>query len=241
MQTIRVRTAQNVFIHYPLGSLGDRIGAYMLDVFVRILYTLGVVGVFIELKVQSEWAWILSLSIPWLLYSLAFEIFMNGQTPGKRVLNIQVVRLDGSPANIGNYILRWLLAFLDFGIMSGAIALIVIIFNGKGQRLGDIAAGTTVIKKEPVNQVSISHNLVTVTENYEPVFTEASLLSSRDIELIQRALEANRDNQNSQPVTVVAAKIKELLRITTDFPDIKFLYTIVKDYNHITANQQQSL
>ena len=53
--------------------------------------------------------------------------------------------------------------------------------------------------------------------------------------LIQRALEVNRDQGNIQPVIIVTDKIKGLLNIQTDLPPVKFLYTIIKDYQTITS------
>src|SRR5688572_29908483 len=108
MQTINVRTTQNVSIQYPVASIGDRILAYLLDSVILIAYSVAVIALFINLEMEIIWVWIMMLVAPWLLYRLAFEIFMNGQTPGKRVMNIQVVRLDGTQPAIGNYFLRWI-------------------------------------------------------------------------------------------------------------------------------------
>jgi hypothetical protein len=55
--------------------------------------------------------------------------------------------------------------------------------------------------------------------------------------LIQRALEVNRDHGNGQPVMVITQKIKALLGIQTDLPPVKFLYTIIKDYNSLTTGR----
>jgi len=60
-------------------------------------------------------------------------------------------------------------------------------------------------------------------------------LTEKDIELIQRALEVNRDQGNIQPVIIITDKIKGLLDIKTDLPPVKFLYTIIKDYQTITS------
>jgi uncharacterized RDD family membrane protein YckC len=114
MQSIQVRTTQNVSIQYPLASVGDRILAYLIDRLILILYTVGLVVLFAQLKLSGMWVWILSIVAPWILYSLVFEIWMNGQTPGKRAMDIKVIRLNGAQASIGDYILRWMLSFIDF-------------------------------------------------------------------------------------------------------------------------------
>ncbi|HET6544364.1 MAG TPA: RDD family protein, partial [Chryseolinea sp.] len=146
MQTIRVRTTQNVFIEYPLASVGERIAAYLIDWIILVLYTVAIVAIFAKVEVKLWYVWLIVLGIPWLLFSLLFEIFMNGQTPGKLALKIKVVRLDGTPPAIGDYLMRWIFSFIDFYILSGALAVVVIAVGGKGQRLGDIVAGTSVVK-----------------------------------------------------------------------------------------------
>jgi hypothetical protein len=117
----------------------------------------------------------------------------------------------------------------------GAVAVIVIIANGRGQRLGDIVAGTCVVKLIAQKAYTAKEVFVTTEDTYVPVFPQVVQLQSHDIELIQRALEANRNFGNAQPVMMVTEKIKSVLGIQTDLPPVQFLYTIVKDFNHVSA------
>ena len=236
MQTIQVRTTQNVFIHYPLASVGDRILAHLLDQIIKIIYALAIGILLFNMDVKNEWVWILIMGIPWLFYSVLFEIFMNGQTPGKRTMNIQVIRLNGTPATMGDYILRWVFALIDFGILSGAIAVIIIAAGGKGQRLGDLVAGTSVVKLVEQKEITANEVFVSADESYEPTFRQVINLSEKDIEIIQRALEVNRDHGNSRPVLAVTEKIQTQLGIKTDLPPVKFLYVLIKDFNHFNAD-----
>jgi uncharacterized RDD family membrane protein YckC len=236
MQTIQVRTTQNVFIQYPLASLGDRILAHLLDQIIKIIYSLAIGILFFSLDVQNEWIWIAFIGLPWIFYTLLFEIFMNGQTPGKRTLTIKVIRLDGTPPSIGSYILRWVFAIIDFGVLSGALALIVIAVGGKGQRVGDLVAGTSVIKLIEQKDISAKEIFVPAEESYQPTFSGAMQLSEKDIEIIQRALEVNRDQGNPKPMLAVAEKLKTQLDIQTDLPPVKFLYVLIKDFNHFTSD-----
>ncbi|MBX2964690.1 MAG: RDD family protein [Cyclobacteriaceae bacterium] len=237
MQTVSVRTTQNVVIEYPVASLGDRILAYLLDVFIIVAYVILIILFLIYAEVTSTAIIIGLITIPVFLYHLLFEVFMNGQSPGKRQMKIKVVRLDGTPATIGNYIIRWLLRLIEIDIMSGAIALLTIAINGKGQRVGDIAAGTTVVKLVKQEAVTAKEVFTLTEENYTPVFQQAIQLNDSDIELIQQALEVNRTTGNIQPVMAVTEKVKSSLGVQTDMPPVKFLYTIVKDYGHITAGK----
>ncbi len=235
MQTVRVRTTQNVFIDYPTASIGDRILAHLLDRLILILYSVAIVAVLLNSEVEEWYIWLILLGFPWLFFNLAFEIFMNGQSPGKQVMKIKVVRLDGTPPTIGDYLLRWIFSFLDYYVLSGAIAVVIIAMGGKGQRLGDIVAGTAVVKLAEQQEISAKEIFVTTDEEHIPTFSQVNQLSSNDIELIQRALEVNREHGNIQPVMILTEKIKSMLAIQSDMPPVKFLYTIIKDYNRLTA------
>jgi uncharacterized RDD family membrane protein YckC len=235
MQTINVRTTQNVAIQYPVASVGDRILAYLLDMLFLVAYTFALVALFINIEMEIIWVWMMMLVIPWFFYHLGFEIFMNGQSPGKRIMAIQVVRLDGTQPGIGNYFLRWMLGLVDFYVLSGAIAVIVIAAGGKGQRLGDIVAGTCVVKLIAEREITASEVFVSPENTYQPTFPQVLQLESRDIELIQRALEANVHYDNLQPVLMVAEKVKSTLNIQTELPPAEFLYVVVKDFNHLSS------
>lgn len=235
MQTVTIRTTQNVLIQYPAASLGDRIFAYLIDLIIIIAWFILMAFALSLAETASPTLIIVVLLLPAFLYHLMFEIFMNGQSPGKRQMGIKVVRLDGTPPTIGNYIIRWLLRVIEIDLLSGAIAVFTIAVNGKGQRLGDIAAGTAVVKLAMPREVTTREVFTLADETYKPVFHQVTQLNDQDIELIQQALELNRTTGNNRPVMAVTEKIQSLLGIQTDMPPVKFLYTIVKDYGHITS------
>jgi uncharacterized RDD family membrane protein YckC len=224
-----------VAIQYPIASVGDRILAFLVDRIILVAYMVVVIAAFINLDVEIVWLWIVLVAIPFFCFNLFFEILMNGQSPGKRVMNIQVVRLDGTQPTFGDYLLRFLFGLIDFYILSGALAVVVIAINGKGQRLGDIVAGTCVVKLIGQREITASDVFITPENSYSPTFPQVTQLESRDIELIQRALEARSNFGNDQPVLMVTEKIRTLLGIQTELAPADFLYTIVKDYNHFTA------
>ena len=232
---VHVRTTQNVFIHHPVASLGDRIVAFLIDLVILVVFLITMLALYINLRMQITWVWIVTVGAPLLLYHLIFEIFMNGQSPGKRLMNIKVVRLDGTSATVGDYILRWLFAFVEIQLFSGLIAVLCIAIGEKGQRLGDLVAGTTVVKLvEPAN-VTASEIFVPQEAGYTTVFPQVVQLTENDIELVQRALEVNRESGNLKPVLAITEKIKSLMGIQTDLPPVKFLYTVIKDFQHLTS------
>jgi len=235
IHTIRVRTTQNVFIEYPLASLGDRMVAYLIDSFILVAYILLCFLGFDLLEINDSWVNILVVTIPYLLYHLLFEMLMSGQSPGKRAMKIKVVRLDGSSPTIGNYLLRWLFRILEVMAMQGTIALVTIASSTKGQRLGDVVAGTSVVKLVKPEDTTADSVFTLVEDGYEPVFSQAIHLNDRDIEIIQQALIVNRQSGNVKPVMAVVEKLKALLNIETDLPPVKLLYTLIKDYSALTA------
>lgn len=71
-----------------------------------------------------------------------------GQTPAMRLLGLQVLSMEGSPATGGQLTLRWLLLAAD-AMFFGMVGLIAILISPRGQRLGDEVAGTLVVRMEP--------------------------------------------------------------------------------------------
>jgi uncharacterized RDD family membrane protein YckC len=218
-----------------LASVGDRILGYLIDQLIFVVYVFIVIAIAQSIDMEQIWLLIALLSIPYILYRLLFEIFMNGQTPGKRAMQIKVVRINGTPATVGDYVLRWIFGLIELNVASGLIAMLSVIIGGKGQRLGDLVAGTTVIKLIEQRQATAQEVFVSPENNYEVSFPQAVQLNPSDIELIQRSLEINRDLGNQKPMLAITEKVKTQLGVKTDMPPIKFLYVLIKDYNHLTS------
>ncbi|WP_185154073.1 RDD family protein [Fulvivirga sp. M361] len=234
MQSVNIRTTQNVAIDYATAGIGDRIGAFLIDSVITIAYLIAVFWSLARAGIGTEWLFI-GAYLPVFFYHLICEVAFNGQSLGKKQMNIKVVRLDGSPATLGGYILRWILRPIDIGLFSGAIAVIIIAVSDKGQRLGDMAAGTTVVRIGGHVNVT-SHQLIKNMDNeYQPVFLEAEHLGDEDISIIREALRVNKEQANSRPVIAVTEKVKAHLNVQSDMPPVKFLYTVLKDYNHLTS------
>jgi hypothetical protein len=161
---------------------------------------------------------------------------MNGQSVGKRVMKIKVISLDGARPTISQYLLRWLFRIVDFTITMDMCALITTAVTENNQRVGDIVAGTTLIKTNPRTQIS---NIAFMPSNdgYQPVFKEAGQLNDNDVELIHEVINTYIKTGNNIVVYNMALRIKEHLNITppNGMNDMLFLQTIAKDYNYISA------
>lgn len=233
MQKVTIRTAQNVLIDYPVAGLVHRILAFIIDIFILGTYAIVVFFIIIQAGLQEQWV-LLLFYFPVFFYDLFFEIAMNGQSLGKKAFDLRVVRIDGSNPTIGNYILRWLLKPIDIAF-SGSVAVTCILLTRYGQRLGDLAGGTTVVKLVSVGNVTSQQIIQQLDESYQPVFNQVTQLSDQDINLIKKALEVNRTLGNMQPAIQLESRIKSMLGIESDMPPVKFLYTIIKDYSHLTS------
>jgi uncharacterized RDD family membrane protein YckC len=235
MEKIRIQTAQNIVIEHDIASVADRIASNLVDYLILSVYYFIIWAVFLSSLAMGSLdyvIWIvLFISIPPMFYQLACEVFMEGQSFGMKSVRTKVIRLDGNQPSIGNYLLRWLLRPVDIFMFYGGVAILI---NGKGQRLGDIAAGTTVIKmKKPVK---LSDTILAQSaDTYVPVFTQVEKLTDREIAIIVETLSVFKYQGKIMPVQVVAKKIKEVLQIETNMKPWDFLKTVVKDYNHITG------
>jgi uncharacterized RDD family membrane protein YckC len=228
---VAIRTSQNVLLEYEPASVGERILAAMTD----YLVIFGWVALMIMLPAQSGIRtgrfYVIFVMFPVVAYDLISEWFLNGRSIGKLALGIRVVMLDGSPPGIGAYLIRWVLRIVESAaFLGGVVPIITVAVNGKGQRLGDIAAGTTVVKLKPA--VSLDDILIRpLDEQYIVQFPDVRMLSDRDIGIVREALRWG----DPQIVMRTADKLKEVTGIQTSLTDRAFLETVLSDYQFITT------
>jgi hypothetical protein len=83
----------------------------------------------------------------WLGYFIAFETLWRGRTLGKAALGLRVVTKEGAPVRFRHAAIRGLLGLVDFVVLGGFIAVVFILFSRDNQRLGDMVAGTLVLRE----------------------------------------------------------------------------------------------
>lgn len=235
MDNFQIETAQNIGIQQKVAGLGERILAFLVDTFLLIAYgivsSLAIAG--LGMEGGDLWVYYLIIGLPIFLYYLLFESFNNGKTPGKAALNIRVVKLDGSRPRFSQFLVRWLLRLIDITLASGSIAVVTILLNGKGQRLGDMAAGTTVISEK--KQLGLSQTLmVDLPENYIPKYPQVALLKDKDIQNIKSLYQNARRDGNHKVILSLSKKISELLEVEPQEPPFDFVKTIIRDFNYYT-------
>lgn len=244
MENIHIPTTQNVDIQYTIAGLGDRIVAQIIDLVILFGYSIFAIIVYyavIDSLSDSDLffpvAGTVLLFLPAFFYDLLCEVFLNGQSFGKKIMKIRVVKLNGSNPAFINYFLRWILKPIEVFFAYGSIALITILINGKGQRIGDLAGNTTVIKiKQTVKLEDIEVHKSSVIR--ELVFPQVNKLNDEDIRILMEVLNYGKNSDKniySEVLAKMTAKMEEKLNVKSDMNPEMFLYTILKDYEQVNS------
>ncbi len=241
MEDIRVDTAQNVVVDYKVAGIVDRMAALVIDIVIQL--SIFGFGMYIAMQFLSgEKGFLISaavISVPVIFYHFICETTMNGQSFGKKFMLIKVIKKDGSQPTIGAYFLRWILRLIEVDMLSGSLALAVILINGKGQRLGDIAAGTAVVKIQ--NKSSLNKTILTdLNADYKPIFKEASRLNDSDIRIIKEVLDQMNKGYEwatySRMLRKTSDAISGKMGVSPQQNPLEFLKTVIRDYNALMAN-----
>ena len=247
MSLIAINTSQNVNINFNTASIGERILAFFIDILIKAAYIIILFwflfkvfnfGAFIDsLDNWSQMAVYIVLTMPIHVYTLVSESLMEGQTFGKKMLKIKVVKIDGFQASFGDYLMRWFFRLIDVFSNSGVVGLISMIVSKNNQRLGDIASGTAVISLK--NKVNISHTILeNLKEDYIPLFPQVIALTDNDVRIIKENYQKALKIDDRAVVSKLSTKIREILKIEVDptkMTERQFINIIIKDYNFYTG------
>lgn len=233
-----------MIIEYELAALRDRFIALLIDVIIVGVSWYGIVFLLMEF---GGWYFDRFLStilglLPLLglvLYQLCMEIFSNGQSIGKKALGLKVVRIDGQEPSLGDYLLRAVFHLIDTFFSFGIIGALMISSSDKNQRLGDMTATTTVIKKKGNQQFKLSDIMtINTIEDYEPIYPEVKNLAEKDLLVVKSTLLRYRNHPNNAHLQAINALTKKLagLMDIKEVPtnNIDFLKTLIKDYIVLT-------
>lgn len=243
MKKAEILTSNNVAIQYELASLAQRILAFLLDgvilsvyYFICLLF-IGAISINSTL-VAEVMVYILFLPV-YFFYNLFCEIYLDGQSLGKKIMNIKVMKITGENPTINDYFIRWTYRVIDIWVSAGAIAAIFVSSSDKGQRLGDISANTTLIKLNPDTKYSIKDILrIGKNKDYVPVYHQVTKLTDDDMLLIKNTIDRvkrypNEANKNfARDLIQKSADVLEIQEIPKN--KMKFLKTLLKDYIVLT-------
>ncbi|MDC9723043.1 MAG: RDD family protein [Urechidicola sp.] len=249
MVEIQINTTQNVTINFTAASVGERILAYIIDMVIKIAYIIVVYQIVFKyfsiddlLSDMDYWSQMSIYALfymPAIFYTLILETWLDGQTLGKRILKIRVVKIDGYQASLADFVMRWFFRLIDLNIMSGLVALITVITSQKNQRLGDMSAGTSVISLK--NDINMSHTIIEdLKDDYIPTYPTVIKLSDNDARIIKDTFLAAKKVNDYDTLIKLRTKIMGVTEIKErkSNSDIEFIRTVLKDYNYYTQDMK---
>lgn len=242
---IQIETTQNVRLEYEVASVGDRILAWLIDTLINagfialVLVIYDITGVVKAAGETLTVILVLAIILPWAFYHLLCEVFMDGQSIGKRFRKIKVIRTDGTSPSFGNYLIRWFLRLLENVIFPG-VSFVAVLASEKGQRLGDLAAGTAVAKVS--QRTYLSDTILNFTRtDYVPGFPGVQYFTNKDIEIIKYVLKLHRETNKFLILRECAMKVRSLLGIDPQqdtTPNEILLQKVVDDYTYYKSREE---
>jgi uncharacterized RDD family membrane protein YckC len=262
-----IDTPESVTFGYETAGIGSRFVAALVDS-VAVVLALIVLNVILLVLLwlsgdlwessgllgdtEISWAGGLILAIYALVnffvfwgYYILFEYLWNGQTPGKRLAGIRVVRTDGSPAGFTESAIRNLVRVVDFLPSGYGLGLVVMFFGRQDRRLGDYAAGTLVVKaRRDVDVKSLTPVAGPVTARVEEgqsagllmAFPTIRRLTAGDYELIQDTLRRDQEDRIEDALLPrLASAIAAKLDVTPPDADDagRFLWDVMMAYRSL--------
>lgn len=223
-ETLIIETPERVPLEFALASIGNRFLAVAIDHFIQYLsifliawmaISLGNLGgpsgigdpehFFSEMPKWTLAVMIVGIFVIFASYFILFEWLWNGQTPGKRLLKLRVIREDGRPLTLWEAIARNLLRIADaipgFVFPVYSVGLITIFLSSRDQRLGDVFAGTVVIRERTDEAPSFADTFSNPVSDtafsrvQKPVNTDANInnLNEREVEVVESFLRRRWD------------------------------------------------
>ncbi len=228
-ETLIIETPERVPLAFALASIGNRFLAVTIDHFIQYLTIFIVAWAFLSLAdagnpLRSEnaeslfeeapkWTIAILIIVVFALFSgyfVFFEWLWNGQTPGKRLLKLRVIREDGRPITLWEALARNLLRIFDavpgFFLPIYSIGLITIFANRRDQRIGDMFAGTVVVRERtdeaPTFRETFSNPISDAAfQRVQPrtdFQANINLLNDREIEVVESFLRRRWDLSDRQ-------------------------------------------
>ena len=220
---LRIDTPEQIALELPLAGVGSRFLALAVDTLLQIGAFLALVLALVVAGLFTGGAWLtgwlapvvfilVSFCLYWGYFAL-FEIIWKGQTPGKRVAHIRVIKESGRPVNAFEAIARNLVRVVDFLPSLYGVGVVCMLLNRRNRRLGDFVAGTVVVHETPVNEMKPYFDATAPRSSAAAADTPAAPLSSDLAQLAREDLlliETYLQRRNDLDVTVRAGMAYEI-------------------------------
>lgn len=252
MLQVKLDTGFNIEVDFLIPTFFKRFLAWSIDVAIIFAYWLvgsSALRAAIGPWESETWIWIL-FGLPPLCYHLLCEVFLNGQSVGKKATRIKVIAADGGQPSLSQYLIRWLfrLADLPFWVL-GAVFVgalpwwcSILLFGGLAcilatpysQRIGDLVAGTILIDTR--NRTSWEDTVFTeLSDDYKPRYPQVMQLSDKDINTLKTIINSVSRSGDYDLSMRIADRIRSKLDISSDQDSLDFLQTLLKDYNYYST------
>ena len=223
---LTIETPEQIPLEFPLAGIGSRFLAIALDTLVQVLGFLLIVFV-AEILLPTAarftprtWTWAAAIFFlcVFVLYSgyyALFEIFWNGQTPGKRLVWLRVISDSGRPITVYEAVVRNLLRIVDQFPGLYVVGIISVFLTVRNKRLGDIVAGTVVVHEKAMQAAQPDFVAAAVSTAPSPGLQ----ISAEELELIERFLQRRYDlspEVRRQSAEQIAARLRARLGVTQD-------------------------
>ena len=168
-----IETPEQTSIEFPLAGIGSRFLAILIDSLIQGAVLVVIVLIFVGVgfsfrgagfgrsSTAGVWVVAILIFIYFLLmygYFILFESIWNGQTPGKRLTHIRVIKDSGQPITVIDSVARNLLRLVDQLPFAYGIGVLCAWISPQSKRLGDYVAGTVVVHEKPFEAVSPQWN-----------------------------------------------------------------------------------
>ncbi len=261
MKSVEFVSAQNVKVEYEYATIIQRTTATIIDATTVAVYL--IIMYIIIRRIDSDYELLLELiimKIPWIFYHPIMEYLTHGQTLGKYAMGIRVVTYDGERPGLREIFTRWIfkghffwIAFSFFmapaelfvwGLIHvgiGVIGFMHASVSDKKQRMGDVMAGTIVIKDKSAVRYSLRDVLsIKSQENYTPEYPAVIRFTDEDMLLIKNTIQRVRKYPNPETKKFAIELADESARLIglEKTPDkrLKFLQTLLQDYVVLTRS-----
>ncbi|HLP27291.1 MAG TPA: RDD family protein [Candidatus Didemnitutus sp.] len=241
MSTIPIATTHHVDIAFEAAPVSSRMVATVIDYILFFAAMALMYSILDIVKSASEGSPILGnvFRVSYLLIIAGFilapfiqEAFLDGQTIGKRILGIRVIALDGSSPSMGAFFTRWLTGLVELVASVGVIGLVSVVMTRYSQRLGDLVAGTVVVKiPKGVNVRSLR---VDTASNHVVMFPGVRLLTDEDVRVIRDVLHsANAGISQSVATAIIdrtALRVATKIKASHELTSRDFLLRVLADF-----------
>ncbi|MCA9816528.1 MAG: RDD family protein [Candidatus Obscuribacterales bacterium] len=219
-----ISTPENVDLHLELAGIGNRILAYLIDMTIvaMILLLLGMMDMaiylaatYFKLPTEAKETLVMTISVVAIFvsfflffgYHIFFEGTWQGQSPGKRLAGIRVIENNGQPVSWSSVFIRNIVRVFDNGMM--LIGLLTMLINKNEKRLGDLAAGTLVIRERKSELTG--ENIPMLTKAKVEPLLDIGRISTDDYDLLARFLK-RRKGLSASHRPVIASRLDGYFR-----------------------------